>query len=522
MRQEEVSRLDAPRELARHDARGVSLEHRLVRFVRRERGLVHEHVGARGEPRHADGIARVPEQTQTPTRSIAPQHLFRVDPRPVFQLYGFAVLQTFIRRARGESQRGGFLDVHASRLVGLVDDVSETRHGVSQRGRANDDTALGASARPARVLRRFAVYGPERELNSAVARGVPRVDVLEARRGGGAVIGPPFAEKHATSAVGGDVHLSIEPARVGVRAGADARDAVSGRGELGDHERESQDGSRTRDGGSDEIADARRADDIQRLRVLAVHASRLRAAAAERADETGETEYVVAVHMRDEDARDLAVAKVRTHELVLRRLAAVKEPNLIRQPKRVRRDVARERGGTARRAQESELHAAEVTVGVLADLIAAGHALGGARVEQGPLEIPPGLGLGGGRGVRRGVRRGRVGGTRFRSLDEGEKAIHELGFLALGRGAASLELGAELRHLELDERRLVHGAAAGERVARAGGVGVRSGGARGEGTASSRRDRDDAPRRGRAEGGDRGRRRRGTRRGDGTRARRSS
>ena len=190
------------------------------------------------------------------------------------------------------------------------------------------------------------------------------------------------------------------------------------------------------------------------------------------------------------------------------------------------RDVARERGGTARRAQESELHAAEVTVGVLADLIAAGDALGGARVEQGPL-APPGLGLGGGRGVRRGSGAG-ASAARFRSLRRGRHAIHELGLLALGSGAARARARRGARHLELDERRLVHGAAASpRRVARAGGrptlnflLRTLTAFARASASASSRRDRDDAPRRGRAAAGIAGGGCRGTRRATAQRARR--
>ena len=143
----------------------------------------------------------------------------------------------------GGPERGGFLTSMRPDWSGSSTTYPKHGTGCVAAGRANDDTALGASARPARVLRRFAVYGPERELNSAVARGVPRVDVLEARARRAPLSGHRSPKAYRLSAVGGDVHLSIEPARVGVRAGADARDAVSGRGELGDHERESQDGS---------------------------------------------------------------------------------------------------------------------------------------------------------------------------------------------------------------------------------------------------------------------------------------
>ena len=52
---------------------------------------------------------------------------------------------------------------------------------------------------------------------------------------------------------------------------------------------------------------------------------------------------VVAVHVRDEDARDLADVEVAAQELVLRALAAVEEPHLgaLRRPQRHARDVAR-------------------------------------------------------------------------------------------------------------------------------------------------------------------------------------
>ena len=103
------------------------------------------------------------------------------------------------------------------------------------------------------------------------------------------------------------MRLLREPARVRVVARAESRDAVARRGEFRDHEVQPQHRPRASDGGFDVVGDARRACDVQWFGIPAVHAPELGACAGERADETREAEDVVAVHVRDEDAGDLAV-----------------------------------------------------------------------------------------------------------------------------------------------------------------------------------------------------------------------
>ena len=64
-----------------------------------------------------------------------------------------------------------------------------------------------------------------------------------------------------------------------------------------------------------------------RARAVDVDAARVRGHAAGR-EQPHQPEDVVAVHVRDEDARDLADVQVAAQELVLRPLAAVEEPHL--------------------------------------------------------------------------------------------------------------------------------------------------------------------------------------------------
>ena len=186
------------------------------------------------------------------------------------------------------------------------------------------------------------MHGPVRQLERTVPRALPPVSVAKVRRGRRAVVGPSLAEEHAAPGVGGEVRLLREPARVRVVARAEPRDAVARRGELRDHEVQPQHRPRASDGGFDVVGDARRASDVQWFGIPAVHAPELGACAGERADETREAEDVVAVHVRDEDAGDLAVLQVRAHELVLCCFAAVEEPDLVGETQGVGGDVARE------------------------------------------------------------------------------------------------------------------------------------------------------------------------------------
>jgi hypothetical protein len=71
-----------------------------------------------------------------------------------------------------------------------------------------------------------------------------------------------------------------------------------------------------------------------------------------------EAEEMVAVQVRDKDARDLADLQITFEKLVLRALAAVKEPDLrsLRRAQSHARDVARARRHTGTCSEESYLH----------------------------------------------------------------------------------------------------------------------------------------------------------------------
>ena len=65
----------------------------------------------------------------------------------------------------------------------------------------------------------------------------------------------------------------------------------------------------------------------ERARAVYVNGARVRGHAAGR-EQAHQPEHVVAVHVRDEDARDLTDIQVAAQQLVLRALAAVEEPDL--------------------------------------------------------------------------------------------------------------------------------------------------------------------------------------------------
>ena len=166
---------------------------------------------------------------------------------------------------------------------------------------------------------------------------------------------------------------------------------------------------------------------------------------------------MVAVHVRDEDAGDLAVLEVRAHELVLRRLAAVEEPYLVRQAQRVGAHVARERGRSRGRSQERHLHAAKVGIAILVDALAAGDALGGAAAHDAPLPRAglriaiAGLRIAArillGRVIARGL------GLRRSGLDgdwpERDEPLDELGLLPVRSLAPARQLLPQVANLEL-------------------------------------------------------------------------
>ena len=229
VREEQVPGLDHPRELAGHRGRGVALEHRLAVLRLRKRRLVNEDVASHRQRSDADAVARVPEQTQPSTGPVGPDDVGRVYPRPARRPHRLAVLESLVIPTRRQTHGGALIRVEPPSLVRLVDDVAEARHGVPKGCRANHDRALLPAPSP-RILRAFPVHGPVRQLQSPVPCPLPRVAIAEIGRRGGSVIRPTLAEEHAAPGVRREVRLRGESARVRAVAGADARDAVAGRG----------------------------------------------------------------------------------------------------------------------------------------------------------------------------------------------------------------------------------------------------------------------------------------------------
>ena len=133
-----------PDELACHDARGVSLNTASNRDAANVDSCMSTTAPAASRDTAIDGIARVPEQTQTPTVDRTPT--------PVGWIHDVSFNCTdspfFKRLYAGPGGSPSAVAFSTSmRPDGILfDDVSETRHCVVV-GRANDDTALGASER---------------------------------------------------------------------------------------------------------------------------------------------------------------------------------------------------------------------------------------------------------------------------------------------------------------------------------------------------------------------------------------
>lgn len=74
--------------------------------------------------------------------------------------------------------------------------------------------------------------------------------------------------------------------------------------------------------------------------------------------QTGQAVYVVAVKMRDKDARQLAETKVASQDLMLRRFTAIHQPPLaaLRKSHGDSRNIAPWRRYAAARSKESYLH----------------------------------------------------------------------------------------------------------------------------------------------------------------------
>mmetsp|Transcript_17839 Transcript_17839/g.58349 ORF Transcript_17839/g.58349 Transcript_17839/m.58349 type:complete len:284 (+) Transcript_17839:1276-2127(+) len=111
--------------------------------------------------------------------------------------------------------------------------------------------------------------------------------------------------------------------------------------------------------GDDKVGDALRAVNDERGVVQESLDVLLLAGVDHAADEARDAKDVVAVHVRDEDARDAPVAERRLHQLHLRPFAAVKEPRLALEPQSDGGDVAPNRRRPARRAQKAQLHPGE-------------------------------------------------------------------------------------------------------------------------------------------------------------------
>ena len=165
----------------------------LVVLHRGERGFVNQHIRAFRDGGDAYGVAGIPEKTQAPAGAVAPQHLRwgdccavrRHDVEPVFQP------RVFLPRLKPKGD--ALIHVDPSRDVGLVNDVPETRHRVSQRRRSHDQAANRPAPAPADVRRLLPVHGPERQLQLSRPGPLPALFVLENRRGGCAVVRPALA-----------------------------------------------------------------------------------------------------------------------------------------------------------------------------------------------------------------------------------------------------------------------------------------------------------------------------------------